>query len=264
MNKDLELISTEGKKYVVSVPLSHLHFPSAYVFAFAKSGSTLLDRLVRDYCKEIGVPSFSLFGSAFNLGVNPGHIDKDAKQAFTALGTVYTGFRHYPRNFDLDLREANCIWLTRDPRDMLVSLYFSIAKSHVVKQGDNARFKEREIVNSMDIDTFVLSRASSYIKNFNMYRNKLPINKTKIVRYEDVIYDKESLLSLLVEHLALPTNVDALIKVAKKHDVIPDSEQVSDHVRQVHPGNYLVKLKQDTIGILNKELSTFLDYFDYR
>ncbi len=264
MTNSIELTSTEGKNYTLSIPSSQLNFPSSFVFAFAKSGSTLLDRLVRDYCKEIAIPSFSLFGAAFNLGVNPGQIANDAKNVFSKKGVIYTGFRHYPKNFDLDLNEAKCIWLTRDPRDMLVSLYFSIAKSHVVKDGDYARLQERKVVNSMDIDSFVLSRKKSYLRNFEVYRNKLPEKYTKIIRYEDVIYDKPDLLKAIAEHFDLPIDKIAIEKIAKKHDLIPDAEQVTSHVRQVHPGNYKDKLSPETISKLNVDLESFLAFFNYQ
>lgn len=264
MTNSIELTSTEGKNYTLSIPSSLLKFPSSFVFAFAKSGSTLLDRLVRDYCKEIEVPSFSLFGAAFNLGVNPAQIAEDAKAVFSQEGVIYTGFRHYPKHFDIDLSNAKCIWLTRDPRDMLVSLYFSIAKSHVVQEGDNARLQEREIVNAMDIDSFVLSRAKSYLSNFEIYRNKLPKLLTKIIRYEDVIYDKHTLLKSIAEHFELTIDHTIIEKIAKKHDSIPGTEQTTSHIRQVHPGNYKAKLMPDTISKLNIDLECFLNFFNYQ
>ncbi|BFM20133.1 hypothetical protein R50076_11820 [Gilvimarinus japonicus] len=210
------------------------------------------------------MPSFSLFGAAFNLGINPAQIAEDAKSVFSEEGVIYTGFRHYPKHFDLDLNNANCIWLTRDPRDMLVSLYFSIAKSHAVKKGDTARLQERESVNAMDIDSFVLSRAKSYMNNFNAYKSKLPKSATKVIRYEDVIYDKPDLLTSVAEHFGLPINDTLIAKVAQKHDLIPDTEQTTNHVRQVHPGNYKAKLSQDTISKLNIDLECFLNFFNYQ
>lgn len=261
---EIELSSTSGKRFFVKVRSNQSDQLRRYVFAYAKSGSTLLDRLVRDYCKAVNIPTFSLFGEAFTNGVKPMEISSNAACCFEYTGVVFTGFRHYPVHFDVNFKNAKSVLLVRDPRDMLVSLYFSIAKSHVVLKGDEKFSNERINANSTSIDDFVISRAESYLSNFNRYKESLNGKELLTFKYEDVIYNKAAWLTQLLEYFDFRVNKTVLDEVVKKHDLMPREENEQAHVRQVHPGNYLKKLKQDTILQLNQKLKVFLDAYDYK
>ncbi len=133
-----------------------------------------MDNMVRHYCRQIGAPTFSLFNSAFDAGITTNEVMEDALVCFSKTGRVYTGFRHYPR-FDLELTDAPCIILVRDPRDMLVSMYYSVAKSHVVPSKNVKFLKRRQEAASISVDEFALKKAGDYLKNFRKYQQKLPV-----------------------------------------------------------------------------------------
>lgn len=235
---------------------------SAYVFAFHKSGSTLIQDMLHAYCKGVGVPAFSLFDEAFRQGVSTNQIDKDAAHCFKPHGYIYTGFRHYP-NFPLDLKDVPAVLLVRDPRDMLVSLYHSIRTSHKVPSGNTRLQRQRHKASSMDIDEHVLMRHGMYRNAFNRYREALIGSDIAVYRYEDVIYTKAHWLSQLIEKLALPLDPGLVKTVAARVDVFPEKEDESKHIRQVHPGNYKSSLKMDTIKQLNNHLAEFIEHFGY-
>ena len=132
--KSLDLVSKDGRRYKVTLPDPKPDLLSAYVFSFARSGSTLLNNIVTAYCSYLDIPTFSLFNSAFDQGIHTQSIQKDAAGCFEKTGYIYTGFRHFPA-FDLDLTDVPAIWLVHDPRDMLVSLYYSVLKSHSIPDG---------------------------------------------------------------------------------------------------------------------------------
>ncbi len=258
----LEFTSAGGHTYTVMLPEPRPGIKSAYLFSFHKSGSTLMDNMVWDYCEAQGVPTFSLFNSAFDSGVPTSEILKDAKYCFSREGRIYTGFRHYPL-FDMDLKGVQCVLLVRDPRDMLVSLYFSLTKSHVVPVFHQKFKQNRTQAAQLELDDFVLQKAPEYLNSFNRYQQLLPAESLTTYRYEDVIYKKRIWLSDLVNKLDLPLSRRLIDKVAKKHDVFPNNEDESQHIRQVHPGNYRVKLKPETISSLNDTLRPFLNFFGY-
>lgn len=260
---EVNLVSKSGQDYTIKYPNGYDGVDGGYVFAYAKSGSTLLDRLVRDYSKKVGVPTFSLFGSAFTEGVKPIDIMSDAKCTLESPSVIYTGFRHYPMNFDIDLSGSKSILLVRDPRDMLVSLYYSIAKSHVKLKGSTSFEEERIAALESSIDSFVIKRADSYVNHFKRYQEKLSTHDVVIYRYEDVIYEKVKWLTDIVKYFNLPLSNEAIEEVVKKHDIIPLEEEENSHVRQVHPGNYENKLKDSTIITLNNILIDFLGEHSY-
>lgn len=254
--------SSGGRKYSVRLPEFRQGLKSAYLFSFHKSGSTLMDSMVRDYCQPLGIPTFSLFNSAFDSGIPTNEIQGDAKVCFTPTGCIYTGFRHFPR-FDLDLADVNTILLVRDPRDMLVSMYFSVTKSHVVPFYHQAFKRIRAQASQMELDEFAIKKAGEYLKSFHLYREKLPADSLVTYRYEDVIYKKKDWLKGLVNHVELPKNRKLIRVVADKHDVFPEREDESKHIRQVHPGNFRKRLQPATIERLDEILAPFLDFYGY-
>jgi hypothetical protein len=260
--RELEFLSASGKPYRVSMPRPKAGLRSGFLFSFHKSGSTLMDGMVRTYCKLLGVPTFSLFNAAFDAGVPTDEIQQDAAACFAPEGMIYTGFRHFP-NFDLDLTGIPCILLVRDPRDMLVSLYYSVTRSHQLPTGNQAFKDKRALARQMDIDTFVCENSITYVTLFNRYINNLPTETLCTYRYEDVIYEKAQWLRDLAGNLGLPLRRPLLYMVARKYDVIPTVEKQDKHIRQVHPGNYKAKLKPDTIERLNTSLAGFLTHHGY-
>lgn len=257
-----ELTAKDGKRYSVRVPEGVEGLPSSYLFAFVKSGSTLMDNMVAEYCSAVGVPHFSLFDQAFAQGVRTADIRADANRCLGRPGVVYSGFRHYP-SFNMRLGDSKVVLLVRDPRDMMVSLYFSIMKSHIIPDGNESLRRAREQIPGVSIDEFVLQRAPGYVATFRRYRNKLDGTHRRVYRYEDVIYDKADWLADMVSFTGLPTQAREIQRIAKRHDKRPEQEDISSHIRQVHPGNFRKKLSWETILKLNDATGEFLDAFGY-
>lgn len=260
--KRVSLTSLGNTPYSVELPDFVGSSPSVFLFAFHKSGSTLMDNMVNRYLKSLGIPTFSLFNEAFDNGIPTNEVMNDALVCFSPQGMVYLGFRHYPA-FDLSLTGLRSILLVRDPRDMLVSMYYSIVKSHVIPRNHSSFQKSREAAALVDIDTFVLEKAGIYLYNFRVYQKKLPAETLVTYRYEDVIYEKASWLENLVKNLSLPVDKKLIEKTAQKFDIFPETEDQEKHIRQVHPGNYKSKLKQSTIDELNEKLAEFLQHYNY-
>jgi len=257
-----KFFSTSGVPYQVNVPEPLAGLTSSYFFSFHKSGSTLLDNLISEYCSIVGIPFFSIFNSAFDIGIPTREIQKDTLVCFSDEGMMYLGFRHYPV-FDLDLGGSQVVLLTRDPRDMLVSMYYSIVKSHVLPKENSKFLKIRQAAEQMNIDEFVLEKVTGYVNTFQKYQQKLQADNLITYRYEDVIYEKQDWLRDMVEKLGLPLDKKIIKKVVAKFDIFPKQEDEYEHIRQVHPGNYKLKLRAQTIEVLNTKLKEFLNHYNY-
>ena len=221
-----------------------------------------MENMVQRYCESLKIPTFSLFNAAFDSGIPTNQIAEDTLPCFSKSGRIYTGFRHYP-GFDLDLAGVTCILLTRDPRDMLVSMYYSVSRSHVIPKNHQKFMKNRHEATRMTVDEFVLKKSVEYARNFQKYKQKLPTETLTTYRYEDVIYEKEKWLGNLVTKLGLPQDPDLIHRTSREFDIFPEVEDQEKHIRQVHPGNYKNKLKRKTIDILSNKLSKFLSHYDY-
>jgi len=248
--------------YTVRLPNPSPELVSCYFFAFAKSGSTLVDNMLADYCRACNYAYFSLFGQAFSQGITTSDVQRDALECFQRRGYVYSGFRHYPA-FELPVDNAPAVLLVRDPRDMLVSLYFSIAKSHVIPTPESRLVKERALVLGLDLQQFVVKRAPGYARQLTQYLQALSGSDLLTIRYEDGIYDKKKMLTEIVKHYGMAFKTRLITRIAADHDIIPDAEDEEAHIRQVHPGNFRQRLKPGTIAAVNETLAPFLDQFDY-
>jgi len=258
------LCSMQGENYELQTPEPTSDKPSAFMLAYAKSGSTLMDRMIRQYCGSVGQATFTLYGEAFMKGIRPQEIKEDSLACFEPSGVIYSGFRNYPQEFDLPLAGKKIIHLVRDPRDMVVSLYFSMVKSHPeLKDSSGNWSKEVAESENKGLTDFVLERAYSYKMYHRRYSEALKGHDVKVYRYEDVIYNKRDWMIDMLDYLEIEINDDIVDAVVKKNDIIPNAEDDSQHIRQVHPGNYKKKLDQDTIIKLNRRMIDFLREFDY-
>ncbi len=159
------------------------------------------------------------------------------------------------------------VLLIRDPRDMLTSLYFSIAFSHVVPEAGEARDRvlaRREMARNISIDEFILSAGidEKVIHNYRQYMQIINADWV-IYRYEDIIFNKRQWVHDLTRDLDLPVSRFAANRIANKNDVIPKTPNPQDHIRQVKPGNHREVLKPSTIKALDERFEDILDRFGY-
>lgn len=242
-----------------------------HVFGVKKGGSTLLARVVRDLAPFGPRTLWEPAKVFFETGLPMYRCVHDVDKALTRVGYVYSTFRWLPENWLFDLHGdavQRGILLVRDPRDMLVSLYFSDMKSHALPesgplrrgmQAQREQLQEGELV----IDEYVLEKAPQFLRNYLRTLQLLTVDGIRLLRYEDIIYDKRRLVDTVAELLDAEAGEDTLAKIADKHDVRPDSERPGAHIRQINPGNHREKLADDTIAALDERFAPVLSLLGY-
>ena len=240
---------------------------SFFVFAMHKSGSVLLNNMIRDVCNYKNIPFINIPTCCFNNGIRFGVLDNRIDNLMKIRGYAYVGFRNFlPYKTDFDFKKVKNILLIRDPRDMIVSQYFSAAYSHTIpKKGDVKDYliERRENLQNMDIDLYASEYQKFVTRQFKRYETSLPVETTKLYRYEDVIFKKREWLRDMLDFLEMDIPVKIISKIAEKHDVMPEKEDSHKHIRQVVPGNYKKHLKQKTIDKLNEKMADILDCYGY-
>jgi len=116
-----------------------------------------------------------------------------------------------------EYRDQRVVLLVRDPRDILVSLYFEKTKRVPARRNDRPEFKG-------SINEFVyyeLGGIDSIITFFNNWANSRDIPRDfKIVKYEDLRRDTRSTLIDMLSYLGLePVNEHILEKVLELGDI---------------------------------------------
>lgn len=255
--KDNHKISLE-----VSLPAA---IPSFFVFALHKSGSVMQDKILEDICSHLQIPLISIAKSAFEQGVEEGDFDEAICDIFTSFGYGFYGFRYLPaylNNFDLS--NFKKILLIRDPRDILVSHYFSMKKSHAIPKGQIGEklLENREKIQAMDINEYVLEKAPIFHKIITKY-SRIEDNSFKLFRYEDVVFNKQQWILDILAFLDLELEDNKIEEIVNRHNIFPSTENPSSHIRRVTPGDYKEKLKTSTIDRLNNCFQDILVKYQY-
>lgn len=255
----------------VKLPKTTHDFPPRFAFSLHKCGSTLLVNLVEDVLRDAKIPCVNpareLFALGFSgavWGADPGFLD------IVKPGYVYTGFRDFPPTLTTQtLAATKSVLMVRDPRDALVSAYFSFGPggSHKPPRKNEAAAKRmqdrRAEEKSLTIDEWVLGRMAHFNAKFIAYAPYLDMPQLQLFRYEDVFFDKLSFARALFAHLNFDIDDAILVRAAAKHNVVPDTERPQLHIRKGLPGDHKEKLLPETIAALNVGLKTAMDIYGY-
>lgn len=273
MNKQLSFINpTTENIFSIAIPKPKESVKSFFLFSAHKAGSTLLSNLLSQYCQKIKFPIIDIPSVIYNEGEDIQRIkllEKDNKILNNGYG--YIGWRSYWNELPkATTNKSNNILLIRDPRDRIVSLYFSLAFSHIIPSKGigmkKANQQRNNVLKYHDINDWIQDNpntVNSLDLKIKEYLKKLPYHSTRIYRYEDVIYRKKEWMIDMIDYLNLPKNNWQIKSIVRNNDIIPTEENKDKHIRQVNPGNYIKHLNLDTINYLNAIYEEQLNLFNY-
>lgn len=178
------------------------------------------------------------------------------RKVFSARGVYYAVFR-YP--FEVPAFDAHRILLVlRDPRDVLVSHYFSTRFSHPVQNMDFAAQKEQ--AGKLDIDDYVLRIAPDFLQRYTRYMEWTSKPNVLFLRYEDMITAPVEFEERIRSFTALNIAPGELVSAA---DFVVEKEDPHSHKRYVQAGDHARKLKPETIVELNRRFAAVLAHYGY-
>lgn len=241
---------------------------SIFAFSLHKAGSTLLNNLLDEYLQSIGILTVDYSRFSVQNGQDAIFLDPTSQNdLLKAEGYCYTGWRTYAPILDgFDFKNIKSVLLVRDPRDRLVSQFFSFGRSHALPEHGasldifNA---SRETANRLSIQEYALNQAEWITTNWHDYHAHLNPLTTRVYRYEDVIFRKHEWLVDMVNYFCIPLDMNIIEKVVSTNNVIPKHENQDLHIRQVYPGNYVNYLDDDTLETLNVLFGYFLEKYSY-
>ena len=245
--------------------------PSVVALSLHKAGSTLLYDLLRGLAPAAGLAFVSLPDHFFAAGLRHREYPPEAASLILPRGYCYGGFRGVP-GFDIPiLSTARVVVLVRDPRDMAVSEYHSIARSHIipapVQAGAAPHFlqRERELVGQRSIDQHAIQAA----RGIDMRFDRLALlglfwrPNVAVFRYEDVVYRKRDWVAEMCEWFDWDIPQSCRDAIADRHDVVPVNPDPGAHIRQVHPGSHRRELRPETVATIDGILVRWLRLFRY-
>ena len=242
---------------------------SYFVFGVRKSGSSILNSIVGALAGMNGVRFIDVAGTLFKSGLRVADWQSDGDlRALLRPGNVYGGFRNFPTGLACDpgFRRWRKVLMVRDPRDALVSEYFSNAYSHSIPQGGSGRsamLAERDAALTSDLQSYVLKMAPSMRRALREYFPLLDDPTARIVRYEDRILQKRRLIAEICEFFSWSVSSENVGHILGWADIIPDCERPTAFVRRVRPGDHVEKLDPATIRELELYFRQELSCFGY-
>jgi Sulfotransferase domain len=162
------------------------------------------------------------------------------------------------------IRNKIAIFLIRDPRDILVSCYYSFGYTHefsAVKEIEEQQRRARELIRRMTIDTFALEVANPILNHFHILdRLSQACNRGIVLKYEDMIDNWEKFSSGLTKYLNIGRKT---LRHTYKQTRPLENENETGFRRSGKPGAYRDKLLTSTVDALNIAFAPVLTRFHY-
>ena len=231
-----------------------------FVFTVHKAASLGVYDVMRTIARKEGWPlhSANLQRATLVEPVEPGDADFcDQLAGKTGLvGPVRMPVKLGDGGFERD----RFILHLRDPRDVLVSMFFSWSYSH---PGVSDAYREE--LREKGVNSFVRNNSSILKTKYELYvRDFLPLPRTSLLRYEDFVLDRPRWLEQFLAAAGIDDGLRRYGRLAKKNPAEKvQAEDVNAHIRKATPGDYRVKLDIETISMLNDNWRDILGALNY-
>lgn len=167
--------------------------------------------------------------------------------------------------------EFNNIFFLRDPRDLLISLYYSRAYTHAIPQHPAIRREflvRRQDALEMGIDMFCLRFADEWIlPHFAQYQQLREASyRAHVFTYDSFLEDKSLFVSSLCGSLGveLPRPVlEKFVISAEAPFSSPQTQSLKRHTRSGKSRQFEQELEVRTVDILNNKLRDLIMYWGF-
>ncbi len=250
-------------------------------FTLHKSASTFVHRVCADLSLAAGLEYFSPNAGAHQIAVREMATNPEFWRRDTGCFGPLRLFIPVPR-----LEHDRVILHLRDPRDALVSMFFSYCYSHPGEIAGDTGYRRQ--VADRGIDEFVLQMAmaaerpvkgdygtgvhlwdlaGNFLSRYRAYLTHLA-GRPNVVRvsYEQMIEDLPGWLSAVASAFPIrePQTVVERAVEAYRPEFDVDGENVWSHRRKLAPGDYREKLRPQTVTALNCCFADVLEELGYR
>jgi len=249
--------------------------PSIIHFSINRAATQYVKSILKRCAIEDGIEPVRIHDYAFHTDFP--YLDqlsaremKKYNHIFKSKGYLYSVFGGMVEGIP-NLEDYKIVLVTRDPRDILVSKYYSIAYSHPAPSTWGDKHDEfivnKNTVRESTIDEYVLSESKWAYEIFSRYKSLLLDNydNTYLTTYEQMATNFEVWLNDLISYCELDLNEEFYQSLLRENEAKkPKGEDVTRHNRKGVPGDYKEKLQPETIRKLNKKFDPILECFNYK
>jgi hypothetical protein len=162
------------------------------------------------------------------------------------------------------VKDKSVVFLIRDPRDILVSQYYSFGFTHGRSPNEAIRLqqeKRRASIQAKSVDAYAQDTAPELQGYFEILRGlSVCAKRSALWRYEDLVLDFDQFMSSFTQWFRIS---DALKEQLFLRSRPRETEHMYQHKRSGRVGGYKEKLKPETIAVLNAVFGPTLERYGY-
>ncbi len=261
------------QKLITAGPVSDTREHSILLFTAHKSASTFLVKLLSIISSHtpglthINIEGYSLLSAdPHKFKTHADFVETKKDDIFFPFGYAYGPLRNFvPVQ---NIRNYRICLVLRDPRDVLVSYYYSMAYSHPLPFNPlrrNQFVRRRKELQSTSINEFARQQTPWIRERYERYIKELVIKyNVQPLLYEHMWNNFPDWLNQFCRQVSIPYTEKLLEQIQKKcFRNKTGKETVSRHKRRGTPEDYKNKLDSATIAFLNEELGDLLHKLGY-
>jgi hypothetical protein len=243
-----------------------------------KCASTYVSKFLSMVAKEVDLKHFDYAGNIWELGneinlKDPFLIELNCDFIYRSYGEIYGPMR---TPFDFNLRsELNNIFFLRDPRDLIISKYYSIAYSHSVPSHNYSKKKFlnlREQAKKKDINTFFLEEIDNWIipyyTKYKIMRENSELSS--FYKYEDLKANPKKIFLDLSQNMNVnisEKSIENLIEIFEKpfqKKIKDKSKNIFVHTRSGKSRQFENEIDNNVLNEANKKLEDILNFWNFK
>lgn len=231
------------------------------VHGLHKSASMFLFKFFHHLGQQIEVPFHSIH-------LPPPHHDPPATDVASSF--IYGPERSFlTQPFQYRHVKPVHLFQVRDPRDILVSEYFSLGWRHSDHLWDDAAKERRQKIQQLTVDQYVIAEPELSPQSLlSRYHPLLQPNEPgtagrEIVKYETMVNDFPQWLRQVLPLVGLNRETDVIALADHYRNEFTPDAQADAHKRNVSSGDHVAKLQPETIAVLNQRFASVIDALGY-
>lgn len=257
--------------------------PSVLFFTTHKCASTLISKVLHTIETSSDLRHFDYATAVYKLGdeVETGTIehtdieqviDRNKARLFHSTGEIYGPLR---RPIDVPGREEMTqLFFLRDPRDVIVSAYYSFGFSHGLPpnaQMQSLFLAERERIRGEGIDRYALRAARDWIgptlRRYADYRRTG--SDTHYLTYDSYTEDPAGFLDRVFDLVGArvdPAEIERMATAARPIQTAAAADVPAadlTHQRSGRSGQFRTELSEETLGALDDMLADVLEFWGF-